>query len=312
MFRLTFASGRATAALVAVLWVLCACAGTSPANPRRPARRSQPLRRRRGHGRGRRRHGRGHCLPDQPPALGSSVVSARCIRRSAGSHPSRLPWRARRVGAQCHAGAGPSAPSGTIMSTITVSGDSVAATAEDGSAWVAAHHAVLVYRIDPATATAITTSPDPDHQTDGGGPLLPGLAGRGTGHSSAANTIHWVHIDAATNKPSTPADLQKALASLGAQGATGLAETADGVGGLHPTLEQSMSSNTTARTATSCGASPSRVRRPRVVPRVSSICVRLAVASGRRRAGDGADRPVDRHRGRRRRLAGRAGRHRHR
>ena len=118
------------------------------------------------------------------------------------------------------------------MSTIAASGEPVAATAEDGSAWVATHGAVSVYRIDPTTATAVHIDPDPGHLADAGGPLVPGIGGPWYGPLLAnSNVRHWVHIDAATNTASTPASLQEALSKLGDHGATGLAETTGGLWG---------------------------------------------------------------------------------
>jgi hypothetical protein len=97
---------------------------------------------------------------------------------------------------------------------------------------VADHTAVAVYRIDPQTAKAIRIDPDPDHLTDHGGPLVPGIGGPWYGPFRANSDVRqWTHIDAATNKASTPAPLQRALAQLGPNGASWIAETAAGVWG---------------------------------------------------------------------------------
>lgn len=122
------------------------------------------------------------------------------------------------------------APAGTIVKTIPAIGGPVSALVEDGSVWVADHREATVYRIDPATAVATRIPAEPHLYFDHGGPLVPGLGGPWFGpFLTGSNVRGWVHIDAATNTASTPTGLRQALESLGAGGATGVAETADGL-----------------------------------------------------------------------------------
>jgi len=124
------------------------------------------------------------------------------------------------------------APAGTILATIPASGDPVTAVVVDGSVWVADHADPAVYRINPTTAVATRIDVNPDHKLDTGGPIMPGLGGPWYGpFLTGTNVRAWTHIDSATSAASTPASLQLALSKLGANGATGVADTADGVWG---------------------------------------------------------------------------------
>ncbi|MEA2632166.1 MAG: hypothetical protein QOE66_2385, partial [Chloroflexota bacterium] len=128
--------------------------------------------------------------------------------------------------------ADPAAPAGTIVSTIPAAGEPVTAVAQDGSVWVGDHGDPTVYRINPTTAVATRIDVNPNHRFDHGGPLAPGLGGPWYGPFLAGTNVRgWVHIDAATGTPNTPPSLQVALSKLGTGGATGVAETTDGVWG---------------------------------------------------------------------------------
>jgi hypothetical protein len=124
----------------------------------------------------------------------------------------------------------PDAPAGTIVKTVPAVGGPVSALVEDGSVWVADHREATVYRIDPATAVATRIAAEPALYFDHGGPLVPGLGGPWFGPFLTGSDVRgWVHIDAATNAASTPTGLRQALESLGAGGASSVAESADGL-----------------------------------------------------------------------------------
>ena len=123
------------------------------------------------------------------------------------------------------------------MATVPTARGPVGALAEDGSVWIGDHRDVAVFRIDPRTAHATRIDADPDHMADRGGPLVPGIGGPWYGPFTAEDGVrHWTHIDARTNAPSTPAGLQQGLARIGLSGATGIAETSDGVWGAASNL----------------------------------------------------------------------------
>ena len=66
---------------------------------------------------------------------------------------------------------------------------------------------------------------------------MPGIGGPWYGPFTAEDGVrHWTHIDATTNAPSTPPGLQQGLARIGLSGATGIAETSDGVWGAASNL----------------------------------------------------------------------------
>jgi streptogramin lyase len=126
----------------------------------------------------------------------------------------------------------PAAPAGTIVSTTPAAGEPVSAVVQDGSVWVGDHGDPTVYRINPTTAVATRIDVDPKHRFDHGGPLAAGLGGPWYGPFLAGTDVRgWVHVDAATSTPNTPATLQVALSKLGIRGATSVAETTDGVWG---------------------------------------------------------------------------------
>jgi streptogramin lyase len=126
--------------------------------------------------------------------------------------------------------ADPDAPAGTVVKTIPATGSPVSAVAEDGSVWVADHREAVVYRIDPATAVATRIPAEPHLYFDHGGPLVSGLGGPWFGPFLTGSDVRgWVHVDAATNAASAPDGLRQALESIGPSGATGVAETTDGL-----------------------------------------------------------------------------------
>jgi streptogramin lyase len=167
----------------------------------------------------------GSSAPSASPAASDSLALA-------GPTPAACP------GAPAAAAPGttqvpdPAAPAGTILGTIPTADDVVTAVMVDGSVWVGSHGHPAVYRIDPATIVATRIDVDLDHRFDTGGPIVPGLGGPWYGPLlTGTNVRAWTHVDSATSTASTPATLQLALSKLGANGATGLAETTDGVWG---------------------------------------------------------------------------------
>ena len=184
----------------------------------------------------------GGCSGTSAPATTTSTIAATATRGPSGLAASVAPSLAALPSpADCPGAPGaaaldseqvpaPDAPAGTIVKTVPAVGGPVSALVEDGSVWVADHREATVYRIDPATAVATRIPAEPHLYFDHGGPLVPGLGGPWFGPALSGSDVRgWVHIDAKTNVASAPTGLRQALESLGAAGASGVAETADGL-----------------------------------------------------------------------------------
>jgi len=125
----------------------------------------------------------------------------------------------------------PPAPLGTIQTTIPAPGGPAVALVEDGSVWIADHRSPTLFRLDPQTGgISATVSLDPTGRFDHTALLVAGVGGPWAlpfaidTHESAL-----VHIDAATNGLLTSPQLQRALQTLGLNGADMVADTASGL-----------------------------------------------------------------------------------
>ena len=163
-------------------------------------------------------------------AVPSTVPSVPAVAAVAGPEPAACPKAPTAAAAGTPQVPDPTAPAGVVAATIPASGGPVTAVAEDGSVWIGDHRSAVVYRIDPATSTVKQIDPDPNHRFDHGGPLLAGIGGPWYGpFLTGTDDRAWVHIDATTNAPSTASGVEDALSKVGSYGATGIAETTDGV-----------------------------------------------------------------------------------